>query len=120
MHRIHGKRTPMLYTIAVILLITRRCQTKLMIATTIATALALTPLLAADNPAEQLDDAAAVFSEIMATPDRGIPQELLEKAHCIVIVPELKTAAFVFGVLKATRVCAVEVSLSLTKTGSTG
>jgi lipid-binding SYLF domain-containing protein len=33
----------------------------------------------------------------MATPDRGIPQELLETAHCIVIVPDLKTAAFVFG-----------------------
>jgi lipid-binding SYLF domain-containing protein len=38
-----------------------------------------------------------VFSEIMATPDKGIPQELLENAHCIVIVPGLKTAAFVFG-----------------------
>ena len=30
-------------------------------------------------------------------PDKGIPQELLEKAHCIVIVPDLKTAAFVVG-----------------------
>ena len=38
-----------------------------------------------------------MLSEIMATPDKGIPQDLLEKAHCIVIVPELKTAAFVFG-----------------------
>jgi lipid-binding SYLF domain-containing protein len=38
-----------------------------------------------------------VFSEIMAAPDKGIPQDLLEKAHCIVIVPNLKTAAFVFG-----------------------
>jgi lipid-binding SYLF domain-containing protein len=33
----------------------------------------------------------------MATPDKGIPQELLEKAHCIVIVPGLKTAAFIVG-----------------------
>jgi SH3 domain-containing YSC84-like protein 1 len=71
---------------------------KLIIATTMATTLALTPLLAADNePAKRLDDAAAVFSEIMATPDKGIPQELLENAHCIVIVPDLKTAAFVVG-----------------------
>src|SRR5713226_7966826 len=61
-------------------------------------ALALTPLLAKDNePVNRLDEAAAVFSEVMATPDRGIPQELLEHAHCIVIVPDLKTAAFVFG-----------------------
>src|ERR1700693_607868 len=61
-------------------------------------ALAITPLLAKDNePVTRLDEAAAVFSEVMATPDRGIPQELLENAHCIVIVPDLKTAAFVFG-----------------------
>src|SRR6186997_782127 len=58
----------------------------------------MTPLVAADNePAQRLSAAAAVFSEIMAAPDKGIPQDLLEKAHCIVIVPDLKTAAFVFG-----------------------
>jgi lipid-binding SYLF domain-containing protein len=33
----------------------------------------------------------------MATPDKGIPRDLLEKAHCIVIVPELNTAAFIVG-----------------------
>ncbi len=33
----------------------------------------------------------------MATPDRAIPQELLEKAHCIVIVPGVKKAAFIIG-----------------------
>ena len=71
---------------------------KLMIATTMAAALGITPLLAADDePAKRLNDAAVVFSEIMATPDKGIPQELLAKAHCIVIVPDLKTAAFVVG-----------------------
>jgi lipid-binding SYLF domain-containing protein len=71
---------------------------RLTIATTMATALALTPLLAADTePAKRLNDAAVVFSEVMQAPDKGIPQELLEKAHCIVIVPDLKTAAFVVG-----------------------
>jgi lipid-binding SYLF domain-containing protein len=71
---------------------------KLIIATTVAITVALTPLLAADDePAKRLDEAAAVFSEIIATPDKGIPQELIEKAHCIVIVPELRTAAFVVG-----------------------
>src|SRR5712692_6621217 len=60
--------------------------------------LCLAPLLAKDEePVKRLDEASAVFSEIMATPDKGIPQDLLEKAHCIVIVPGLKTAAFVFG-----------------------
>lgn len=62
------------------------------------TTLALTPLLAKNNePVQRLDEATAVFSEIMTVPDKGIPQELLENAHCIVIVPDLKTAAFVFG-----------------------
>ena len=61
-------------------------------------AVALTPLLAKDNePAKRLDAAAAVFSEVMGAPDKGIPQELLEHAHCIVIVPDLKTGAFIVG-----------------------
>ena len=71
---------------------------KLMTATAVATTLMVTPLLAADKePAKRLGEAAAVFSEVMTAPDKSIPQELLEKAHCIVIVPDLKTAAFVVG-----------------------
>jgi lipid-binding SYLF domain-containing protein len=71
---------------------------RLTMATMVATTLALTPLLAADDePAKRLNDAAVVFSEVMGSPDQGIPQELLEKAHCIVIVPDLKTAAFGVG-----------------------
>ena len=57
-----------------------------------------TTLLAVDNePAKRLGEAASVFSQIMSTPDKGIPQDLLDKAHCIVIVPGLKTAAFIVG-----------------------
>jgi len=71
---------------------------KFAIATTVATTLALAPLLAADTePAKRLSESATVLSEIMGTPDKGIPEELIEKAHCIVIVPDLKTAAFVVG-----------------------
>jgi lipid-binding SYLF domain-containing protein len=62
------------------------------------TPLLITPLLAMDKEsAKRLNESAAVFSEVMATPDKGIPQEMIENAHCIVIVPGLKTAAFVFG-----------------------
>jgi lipid-binding SYLF domain-containing protein len=57
-----------------------------------------TTLLAADNDTnKRLGAAASVFSEVMATPDKAIPQDLLEKAYCIVIVPDLKTGAFVVG-----------------------
>ena len=45
----------------------------------------------------RLNDAASVFSEIMSTPDKGIPHDLLEKAQCIVIVPGLKKGAFIVG-----------------------
>ena len=64
----------------------------------LVTALAITPLLAVNKEsAKRLGEAAAVFSEVMAAPDKGIPQELIENAHCIVIVPGLKTAAFIVG-----------------------
>ena len=54
-------------------------------------------LFAADTPQERLSDATKVFDEIMATPDKGIPQDLLEKANCIVIVPGMKQAALGIG-----------------------
>lgn len=53
--------------------------------------------LFADTAAERLQDAAEVFHEIMATPDKGIPQDLLNKAACVVVVPSLKKGAFIVG-----------------------
>jgi len=71
---------------------------RFIIATTIVTTLAFTPLRASDDDAaKRLADSAAVLSEVMDAPDKGIPQELLENAHCVVIVPDLKSAAFVVG-----------------------
>jgi SH3 domain-containing YSC84-like protein 1 len=46
---------------------------------------------------ERLTDAVDLFQEVMGTPDKAIPEDLLEKAHCIVIVPGLKKAAFGVG-----------------------
>jgi lipid-binding SYLF domain-containing protein len=61
-------------------------------------ALALTPLLAnGSEPAKRLTEATTVLSEIMSIPDKGIPSDLLAKAHCIVAVPGLKKLAFVVG-----------------------
>ena len=54
-------------------------------------------LFAADTARERLSDTTNVFNEIMATPDKGIPQDLLEKANCIIIVPGMKQAAFGIG-----------------------
>jgi SH3 domain-containing YSC84-like protein 1 len=46
---------------------------------------------------KRLDAAATVFSEVMSTGDKAIPQDLLEKAKCAVIVPGLKKGAFIVG-----------------------
>src|SRR5690349_1034921 len=54
-------------------------------------------LYGAGDAPKRLDAAADVMTEIMAAPDKGIPQDLLEKAECIVIVPGLKKGAFIIG-----------------------
>src|SRR5690242_8203472 len=67
---------------------------------TLALALGYLPLVAKDDKAknaDRLDDAATLFSEIMGTPDRSIPQDLLSKSFCIVLVPGLKKGAIGFG-----------------------
>lgn len=45
----------------------------------------------------QSDKAAKVFTEIMATPDKGIPKELLESAKCVAVFPNVLKAGFIVG-----------------------
>lgn len=47
--------------------------------------------------AKRLNNAATVFDEIMGISDRSIPQKILDKSHCAVIVPGLKKGAFIIG-----------------------
>jgi len=63
-------------------------------------ALACAPAIAADDKSKtdaRLDDAATLFSEVMGTPDKAIPQDLLNKSQCVILIPSLKQAAFVVG-----------------------
>lgn len=46
---------------------------------------------------ERLTDAQNVIKEVMATPDKGIPQSILSGAACVVVIPGYKKAAFVVG-----------------------
>jgi len=55
------------------------------------------PLAASAAEADRLREAAAVVRELRSAPDRGIPEELWEDADCIVVIPSMKKAAFVFG-----------------------
>ena len=46
---------------------------------------------------DRLDHAGAVLHEIMAAPDKGIPEEVLEHARCVAIVPHMLKGGFVIG-----------------------
>jgi len=46
---------------------------------------------------DRLSNASAVLREIMDTPDQAIPQELLDRSECAVIVPGVKKAALIIG-----------------------
>lgn len=57
-------------------------------------------LWAADDRAKELDRVQAatdVLNEIMAAPDKGIPEEILPKAECVAVVPSLKKGGFIVG-----------------------
>jgi lipid-binding SYLF domain-containing protein len=49
------------------------------------------------NDNDRMQRAAQVFKEIMDTPDKGIPHDLLDSAKCIAIIPGDKKFAFIFG-----------------------
>ncbi len=50
-----------------------------------------------ENVQDRLDNSGRVLHEIMGAPDRGIPEEVLEHARCIAVVPHMLKAGFVFG-----------------------
>jgi lipid-binding SYLF domain-containing protein len=64
--------------------------------------LALVPSMSAKNPSEarteqdRLQNAGKVMQEILNVPD-DIPQDLLDKARCVVVMPSVLKAAFVVG-----------------------
>jgi lipid-binding SYLF domain-containing protein len=59
----------------------------------------LLPVFASDREDDigRVEKAGRVFHEIMTTPDKAIPRDLLERAKCIVIIPGEEKAAFIFG-----------------------
>ncbi|HET9696223.1 MAG TPA: lipid-binding SYLF domain-containing protein [Terriglobales bacterium] len=50
-----------------------------------------------EDATERLDNATKVLNQIMTTPDKGIPDEVLDGAKCIAVVPHLIKGGFVFG-----------------------
>ena len=59
-----------------------------------------TVVFAADKEAkveDRLDAAADTLTDMMQAADKGIPQDLLDKAKCVVVVPGMKKAGFILG-----------------------
>src|SRR5579872_4877162 len=52
---------------------------------------------ARQDSVERLQLASDVVHEIMSAPDKGIPEEVLDNAKCILVVPDLIKGGFIFG-----------------------
>jgi len=52
---------------------------------------------AREDATERLENAGNVMHEIMGMPDKGIPEEVLEHAKCVAVVPHMVKGGFIFG-----------------------
>src|SRR5579863_8388771 len=50
-----------------------------------------------EDATDRLDSATSVLHEIMAMPDKGIPEEVLEHAKCVAVIPHMVKGGFIFG-----------------------
>src|SRR6478672_10275816 len=72
--------------------------------TTVCALALLTPILTTTASAavseklkSRIDESATVLTEIHTAPDKDVPKELWDRAACVIVIPSLKKAAFVFG-----------------------
>ncbi len=63
----------------------------------LAVALSALPLasIGADKETNRLENCGTVLEEVLRIPD-NIPQDLLDKAECVIVIPSVLKAAFVF------------------------
>jgi lipid-binding SYLF domain-containing protein len=50
-----------------------------------------------EDATDRLDNAAKVLHEVMAAPDKGIPDEVLDNAKCVAVVPHMVKGGFILG-----------------------
>jgi lipid-binding SYLF domain-containing protein len=67
--------------------------------TAVAIAASLLPMAysKAGDAADRLDESSDVLTDMMKASDKGIPQDLMNRSSCVIIVPNLKKAGFVIG-----------------------
>lgn len=66
-------------------------------ATALALAIATAPALARLSEAQRLQRAAQTLRDLSEAPDKGIPDDLMQKAECIGVFPGVAKGAFVLG-----------------------
>ena len=54
-------------------------------------------LLSATETDRRLDAAADLLTDMMQTSDKGVPQDLLNRSQCVILIPGLKKAGFGIG-----------------------
>lgn len=69
---------------------------KFLTATLVAATLAGTAV-ASDEDVQRLKASGEVLQEVMGTPDKAIPNNLFSKAYCVVVIPSMKKAGFIFS-----------------------
>jgi SH3 domain-containing YSC84-like protein 1 len=72
-------------------------RTALTLLFAITSVVALPVLQAKNGAVNRLDNAADLLTDMMKASDKGVPQDLLNKAQCVILVPGLKKAAFLVG-----------------------
>ena len=72
-------------------------RTALIATVALASVIAPACFAAKDTATDRLDASADLMTAMMKADDKGVPQDLLNKARCVVLVPGLKKAAFIVG-----------------------
>jgi len=75
----------------------RAMRTSLIALFALASAIGPVVLQAKDDAPGRLDNAADLLTDMMKASDKGVPQDLLNRSRCVILVPGLKKAAFFVG-----------------------
>ncbi len=70
---------------------------KILLGTLLTAGLAVSALAAENNAAERLQAATADLNAMASASDKGVPRDLLNKATCVVVIPNLKKGGFIVG-----------------------
>lgn len=63
----------------------------------LAASFAVSLMAADENESQRLTSSANVLQEVMGTPDKAIPTDLFHKAYCVIVIPSMKKAGFMFS-----------------------